>query len=67
MEIVVLVFLIGVMLAVSVFLIGSMFHSIRKEKKSSNLKRTWANFALSIAFCILFLSSWLAHGVAEWR
>jgi heme A synthase len=67
METMVLVFLIGVMLAISAFLIGSMIQSIRKEKKSSNRRRTWANFALSIAFCILFLASWLAHGVAEWQ
>jgi heme A synthase len=67
MEVVVLVFLIGVMLAISAFLLGSMIHSIRKEKRRSNLRRTWANFGLSIAFCILFLASWVAHGVAEWQ
>jgi hypothetical protein len=31
------------------------------------LTRTWKNFELSIAFCILFLVTWTAHGVAQWQ
>jgi hypothetical protein len=55
-----------VLVAISGYLVGTMFHSIRKEKRSSNLRKTWANFGLSIAFCVLFLISWGAQAVAEW-
>jgi hypothetical protein len=27
----------------------------------------WRNFGLSIAFCILFLSSWFFQGVVQWQ
>jgi len=36
------------------------------ERRSSRLRRTWANFALSIAFATLFFISWAAQAVAEW-
>ena len=55
------------MLAVSLYLVGALISSIRKEKRSENIKRTWANFALSIAFAILFFSSWLMQGVSQWE
>jgi hypothetical protein len=57
---------IAVMVAVTGYLIGSMAFSIRKEKRSANLRKTWANFALSLAFCSLFLVSWAAQGLAQW-
>ena len=57
--------LVAFMAVVAAYLIGSMVRSIRTEKRRSGLRKTWSNFGLSIAFCILFLSSWAAHGVAE--
>jgi hypothetical protein len=59
--------LVAFMAMVAAYLIGSMVRSIRTEKRRSGLRKTWSNFGLSIAFCILFLSSWAAHGVAEWQ
>jgi uncharacterized membrane protein YraQ (UPF0718 family) len=59
--------LVAFMAVVAAYLIGSMVRSIRAEKRRSGLRKTWTNFGLSIAFCILFLSSWAAHGVAEWQ
>jgi hypothetical protein len=49
------------------YLVGSMVWSIRKEKRSSGITKTWSNFGLSIAFCVLFLGSWLGQGIAEWQ
>ena len=57
---------IAVMVAVTGYLIRSMLRSIRQEKRKENLRKTWANFALSLAFCGLFLISWAAHGLAQW-
>ena len=54
------------MVVITVFLIATMLYSIRKEMRSQNLRKTWANFALSIVFCVLFLGSWAAQGVAQW-
>jgi uncharacterized protein DUF6766 len=63
-----LIALIGVtaMVAMAGYLIGTLAYSIKKEKRTENLKKTWANFGLSMAFCLLFLSSWAAQGVAQW-
>ncbi|HEX2025785.1 MAG TPA: DUF6766 family protein [Actinomycetota bacterium] len=63
---VIAVIAIAVMVAVAGYLIGSLLWSIRKEKQQSRLRRTWANFGLSIAFCVLFLTSWAAQGFAQW-
>jgi hypothetical protein len=52
---------------VALYLVTAMVHSIRDEKKQSGVKKTWSNFGLSIAFCVLFFLSWLAQGVAEWQ
>ena len=57
---------VAVMVAITGYLIGSMLHSIRQEKKSENLRKTWKNFGLSIAFCSLFLVSWAAQGITQW-
>ncbi|MDQ4005984.1 MAG: hypothetical protein M3135_06755 [Actinomycetota bacterium] len=57
---------IAVMVAIAGYLIGSMLYSIRQEKKSENLRKTWKNFSLSIAFCFLFLGSWAAQGLSQW-
>ncbi len=59
--------MVALMLGISLFLVGAMISSIRKEKRSENLKRTWANFALSISFAVLFFSSWAVQAVAQWQ
>jgi branched-subunit amino acid ABC-type transport system permease component len=48
--------------AVSGTLVGLLIRSIRQQ----HVKRIWANFGLSLAFCALFLVTWIAHGIAEW-
>jgi hypothetical protein len=30
------------------------------------VRKLWANFGLSLAFCAFFLVSWFAQGVAQW-
>jgi hypothetical protein len=57
---------VGVIVAITTYLIGSMWWSIRTEKKRHQLK-SWQNFGLSLGFCILFLTSWVAQGAAEWQ
>jgi hypothetical protein len=59
--------LVVVMVSIAGYLIGSMARSIQVERRKSGLKKTWSNFGLSIAFCILFLTSWAAHGLSEWQ
>ena len=46
------------------FLIGSMVRSIQNESRSggSILK----DFGLSISLLLLFLGSWVGHGLAQW-
>jgi len=65
-ETLIAVIVVSVMLVTTGYLIVTMVSSIRKEKRSQNLKKTWANFGLSIAFCVLFLTSWGAQGLAQW-
>jgi len=57
-----LVLLIGI----TALLIGSLVRHVIDERRSSNVRRIWTNFGLSIAFCGLFLVSWAGQGVAEW-
>jgi SNF2 family DNA or RNA helicase len=56
-----------VLAGISLYLIGAMLWHIRSEKRREGLRKTWKNFSLSLGFCILFLSSWAAHGIAEWQ
>ncbi len=56
-----------VLAGVSLYLIGAMFWHIREEKRKEGIKKTWKNFSLSLAFCILFLGSWAAHGIVEYQ
>ena len=60
-------FVIALQVVIAGYLIASMFRSIRDEKKSSGVRKTWRNFGLSIAFCILFLLSWIGQGIAQWQ
>ena len=61
------VFAVLVLAAISLYLVAAMLWHIREEKRKGGLKKTWKNFSLSIAFCILFLGSWAAHGIVEWQ
>jgi hypothetical protein len=67
MEIAFIVIELLVLVGVVGYLIGSMVRHIRTEKRRANLKRTFANFGLSISLGILFVISWFGHGVAQWQ
>jgi uncharacterized protein DUF6766 len=54
------------LLSIAGLLMGALVKSILKERRGSSLHDLWKNFGLSIAFCVLFLMSWVAHGIAEW-
>ena len=54
-----------VIAGVTAYLIGTMIKSISNERETK--MRLWKNFGLSLGFCLLFLITWAAHGVAEWQ
>ena len=56
---------IVVLVGVTAYLIGTMLRSIQNEKHTQ--MKLLKNFGLSIGFCLLFLLTWVAHGVAEWQ
>jgi hypothetical protein len=56
-----------VLVLVPAYLIGMLLKTIRDERRRENIRRIWANFALSISLCILFLVSWAGQAIAEWR
>jgi hypothetical protein len=58
---------VGMTIVIAIYLIASMFRSISDEKRRGRGMKTWKNFGLSLAFCILFLLSWAGHGVAQWQ
>jgi hypothetical protein len=58
---------IGILLLVPVYLLSMLVKSIQDERRSSNVKRVWANFGLSIVLCALFFLSWGGQAVAQWR
>jgi hypothetical protein len=31
------------------------------------LTKVWANFGFNMAFCVLFLTSWMGHAIMEWQ
>lgn len=47
------------------FLIGSMARSIRNERTPG--RSVWREFGLGLGLMLLFLLTWVAHGVAEWQ
>jgi cytochrome bd-type quinol oxidase subunit 2 len=55
-----------VMVVIAFGLVFALMRSITDERRRSRVRRVWANFGLSIAFCALFFTSWLAQAVAEW-
>ena len=54
-----------IVLGVTAYLIGTLVRSIQNERKTG--MKLWKNFGLSLAFCLLFLITWLAHGIAQWQ
>ena len=64
---VMLIVVLVVMLGTAGYLIGSMLRSIQGERRRSGVRKVWKNFGLSIAFCILFLTTWTAQGIVEWQ
>ncbi|MGH2573269.1 MAG: DUF6766 family protein [Actinomycetota bacterium] len=57
----------AVLLAIASYLVVSMVRSIRHEMKTSGVRNIWRNFGLSIGFAVLFFTSWMAQGAAEWH
>lgn len=57
---------VTVMVAVTGYLIGSLVYSVRAGKRREGVKKTWANFGLGIVLALLFLTSWVGQGFAEW-
>jgi hypothetical protein len=49
------------------YLVGTMIRSIQVEKRNSGITKTWKNFGLSIALVILFFTTWLGQGIAQWQ
>lgn len=47
------------------FVVASMIRSITTER--SGRRSVWREFSLGIALLVLFLATWIAHGVAEWQ
>jgi hypothetical protein len=55
------------LVAVPSYLVSMLVKTIQQERRSSNIRNVWPNFALGIVVCALFFLSWTAHGLAEWR
>jgi hypothetical protein len=62
-----LVIVIALTAGTVAYLVGTMIRSIQVEKRTSGITKTWKNFGLSIALAILFFTTWLAHGIAQWQ
>ena len=62
--------IIGITLAaligITIVLMGSLVWHIRSVRRSGPTPGLWRTFGLSLAFCGLFLVSWIAQGIAEW-
>jgi hypothetical protein len=58
---------IGMTVAIALYLVGNMLRSIQVEKRGGRLTHTWKNFGLSIAFCILFFTTWIGQAIAQWQ
>lgn len=57
--------IIVVVLGALVFLIGSMARSIQNEHTRG--RSVWREFGLGLGLMVLFLATWVAHGVSEWQ
>ena len=60
----VIVLTLVVLIGISVYLVAAMFRSMQNER---GVRKKWKNFGLSIAFCLLFFISWIAHGFVQWE
>ncbi len=58
---------IAVLVLVPSYLVWVMVKAIRDERRSSNVRKVWANFGLSLVLCILFFGSWVGHAITQWR
>jgi hypothetical protein len=58
---------IAILVMVPTYLVWMTVKSIGDERRSSNVRKVWANFALSIVLCALFFITWAGQGFAEWR
>ena len=58
---------VGLTVAIALYLVGSLVRSIHDEKRRGRGMKTWKNFGLSIAFCVLFFLSWAGHGITQWQ
>lgn len=58
---------IAILVLIPVYLVWMLVRSIREERRRSNLRRVWANFALGIVLMILFFVSWGGQAFAQWR
>jgi hypothetical protein len=58
---------LAALVIIPAYLVWMLLKSIREERRSSNLKKVWTNFALSIVLCVLFFASWGAQAFAQWR
>ncbi len=47
------------------FVIGSMFRSMRNERRSG--QSLWRQFGLGIALMVLFFATWAGQAIAEWQ
>jgi hypothetical protein len=57
----------AVLVLVPSYLVWMLVKTIQQERRSSNVRNLWGNFALGIVVCALFFLSWTAHASAEWR
>jgi hypothetical protein len=62
---IVMVTVLILMAGITIYLVGAMTRSIHNEKSTS--MKLWKNFGLSLAFCTLFLLSWIGQGAAQWQ
>jgi hypothetical protein len=61
------VIMVVVMAGSVIFLVGAMVRSIQNEKRSSGVRKIFANFGLSIVLMVLFFASWFGQGVSQWQ
>jgi hypothetical protein len=54
-----------VTVAVLLFLLAAEVRSVRDERTPG--RRLWREFALSFVLLLLFVSSWIGQGIAEWQ
>jgi hypothetical protein len=66
-ESVAVVVAVVLIVGISGYLIGNLVASIRHERRSSGVRKIWANFGLSITFAILFILSLVGQGITEWQ